>query len=388
VDDEDVEFSSPKPSCAFDIDSNHSNPPPSSNNSSTTFIDGSSVGAPGHDRRSSPPYSNVPTTHHHQQKPSGVVSFTQESETSSAGELGSNNSVMQIHGMQQAKAQSCSSNGSTSNNGSNSVLSGNVNYCGGNPPLPSSLPPTKQKLNNSNVNVINNANTTTVLISESYNNSSALTNINSSSSSNNNNNPGVPSANNNNLLIANNNNSHRGSSGQQQHHHQLHPNNIGQQGGGVTTNNSHNSSSTGTSSANSNGSGGASSGGISLGLSVNNHSSPVIGVVASIPNSQLSISNANVSVPGGPTGNAQAGTMILQQHQQPPMNLSFPRIPPSPDSALGGWSTPSSNLSRHNSDASQRSFSSSSNNTTPPSPSNSPLLSHNRVVNKVEDFGE
>jgi len=76
------------------------------------------------------------------------------------------------------------------------------------------------------------------------------------------------------------------------------------------------------------------------------------------------------------------------QQQQPPMNLSFPRIPPSPDSALGGWSTPSSNLSRHNSDASQRSFSSSSNNTTPPSPSNSPLLSHNRVVNKVDDFGK
>lgn len=104
----------------------------------------------------------------------------------------------------------------------------------------------------------------------------------------------------------------------------------------------------------------------------------------SLPPCNLS---SNSVISSNNSSNISSG-ISQQQQQQPPMNLSFPRIPPSPDSALGGWSTPSSNLSRHNSDASQRSFSSSSNNTTPPSPSNSPLLSHNRVVNKCEDYGE
>ncbi|CAG7716079.1 unnamed protein product [Allacma fusca] len=107
----------------------------------------------------------------------------------------------------------------------------------------------------------------------------------------------------------------------------------------------------------------------------NNHSGSVISTNVNSSSSCV-VSNTSTVSNGG----------ISTIQQQPPMNLSFPRIPPSPDSALGGWSTPSSNLSRHNSDASQRSFSSSSNNTTPPSPSNSPLLSHNRVVNKCEDY--
>lgn len=115
------------------------------------------------------------------------------------------------------------------------------------------------------------------------------------------------------------------------------------------------------------------------------------GASTQVPVASLSVPN-NCQIPGtnnnngSSVGGTQTGTML--QQQPPPMNLSFPRIPPSPDSALGGWSTPSSNLSRHNSDASQRSFSSSSNNTTPPSPSNSPLLSHSRVVNKVDDYGK
>lgn len=125
----------------------------------------------------------------------------------------------------------------------------------------------------------------------------------------------------------------------------------------------------------------ASSGNITLATTSSSgglHQVPVASLA--VPNNCQISGNNNTSGSGG----GQTGTML---QQQPPMNLSFPRIPPSPDSALGGWSTPSSNLSRHNSDASQRSFSSSSNNTTPPSPSNSPLLSHNRVVNKVEDYG-
>lgn len=102
----------------------------------------------------------------------------------------------------------------------------------------------------------------------------------------------------------------------------------------------------------------------------------------------VSTPNNNNITNGGPQLTMSGVGAVTNGHQQPPMNLSFPRIPHSPDSALGGWSTPSSNLSRHNSDASQRSFSSSSNNTTPPSPSNSPLLSHNQSRIKVEDFGK
>ncbi|CAL8074613.1 unnamed protein product [Orchesella dallaii] len=127
---------------------------------------------------------------------------------------------------------------------------------------------------------------------------------------------------------------------------------------------------------------------ISSAGNVNLATSSSSGAPPQVPVASLVVPN-NCSTSGNSSNNnnssASTGAML---QQQPPMNLSFPRIPPSPDSALGGWSTPSSNLSRHNSDASQRSFSSSSNNTTPPSPSNSPLLSHNRVVNKVEDYGE
>jgi len=98
--------------------------------------------------------------------------------------------------------------------------------------------------------------------------------------------------------------------------------------------------------------------------------------------------NNNINGAITTTVSTNGGSLQSINGVQPPMNLSFPRIPHSPDSALGGWSTPSSNLSRHNSDASQRSFSSSSNNTTPPSPSNSPLLTHNQNRIKVEDFGK
>ena len=153
----------------------------------------------------------------------------------------------------------------------------------------------------------------------------------------------------------------------------------------VNVNNNNSSKSSGTSSSS------------SSSLNANNSANHVVGsnLIAnnvSNPNGTVSTSITTTSTTSASNSGLSGGTgPPLQQppHQQPPpMNLSFPRIPPSPDSALGGWSTPSSNLSRHNSDASQRSFSSSSNNTTPPSPSNSPLLIHNQNRVKCEDFGK
>ncbi|XP_021950723.1 nuclear hormone receptor FTZ-F1 beta [Folsomia candida] len=358
--DNDVEFSSPKPSSALDstssstttssnnVNNNNSNCPYSGSEEPTTLSSNNANTPPN----TSPPPSQYQNHNNNHSDDSSRLSPPP-------------------HPHPPAKSSLLLCPSSDQHNANNSGVGGVVHVAKNNvkpcphglnssednspcaPPLPASLPPNKCTNNISNGTTTNSVNGNTHVHGLT---SSVLCEHNSA-------------PNNNNALITNNNNNLQHRAGNQsqvhQHHQQQHGHHHPH-----SLNNAVNHSLNGLN---------------GLGTGNSNSSSAINGSSGFVQN------NSSFNCPQTNLGSCQPATMILQQHSQPPMNLSFPKIPPSPDSALGGWSTPSSNLSRHNSDASQRSFSSSSNNTTPPcienySPSNSPLLSHNRVVNKVEDF--